>query len=340
MEFLYDFGLFLAKSIVIVIAVGAILILLVQAITAGRRRARNGIEIEKLNERYKSFKRQMQSRLLGKKEYKAIAKAEKKKTKAEKGAARETRLFVLDFEGDIRATATNDLREEVTAILAIAKAGDEVVLKLESGGGLVTSYGLAASQLTRLKSAGVKLTICVDKIAASGGYMMACVADQILAAPFAVVGSIGVIAQVPNFNKILKKHDVDYREVTAGEYKRTVTMFGEITEHGLQKFREQIGETHDLFKAFVSQNRPKMDIARVATGEYWYGTQALGLGLVDAIRTSDDYLVSHYETADVFHVQHHGKRRLADRVSESLSTVIHSLALKLWGTAEETRYGA
>jgi len=308
MEFIWEISLFLAKALIIVVGFGAVLILLVQAIMSGRRRHKSGIEVEKLNERYRSFRHQMQSGLLGKKEYKALSKVDKKANKSEKSSPRPRRLFVLDFEGDLRAAATADLREEVTAILSVAKSGDEVVVKLESGGGLVTAYGLAASQLARLKQAGVKLTICVDKMAASGGYMMACVADQILAAPFAVVGSIGVIAQVPNFNRVLKKYDVDYREVTAGEFKRTVTVFGEITETGMQKFKSQIEETHDLFKAFVSQNRPKMDINRVATGEYWYGTQALGLGLVDQIRTSDDYLVSHYETADVFSVQYHGRR--------------------------------
>lgn len=339
MEFLLSIALFLAKAVIIVIAFAAILILIIQAVSAGRRRARSGIEVEKLNERYRSFKHQMQSRLLGKKEFKQISKAEKKSSKAEKDSPRATRLFVLDFEGDIRAAATADLREEITAILSIAKAGDEVVLKLESGGGLVTSYGLAASQLARLKPAGVKLTVCVDKVAASGGYMMACVADQILAAPFAILGSIGVIAQVPNFNKVLKKHDVDYREVTAGEFKRTVTMFGEITDHGMQKFKAQIEETHDLFKNYVQQHRPKVDISRVATGEYWYGTQALGLGLVDAIRTSDDYLVSHYESADVFAVTHHGKRRLADRVSESFTKVLYNVASKLWTDLDQSKFG-
>ena len=340
MEFIWEISLFLAKSLIIVVSIGAVLLLLIQAIFAGRRRHKTGIEVEKLNDRYKSFRFQMQRSLLGKKDFKALAKAEKKTTKAEGATPRATRLFVLNFEGDIRAAATADLREEVTAILSIAKAGDEVVVKLESGGGLVTSYGLAASQLARLKAAHVKLTICVDKVAASGGYMMACVADQILAAPFAIVGSIGVIAQVPNFNRVLKKHDIDYKEVTAGEFKRTVTIFGEITDTGMQKFKSQIEETHHLFKEFVHENRPKMDISRVATGEYWYGTQAIALGLVDQIRTSDDYLVSHYETADVFSVQHHGKRRFADRVSESFTQILYRLASKLWTDLDQTKYGA
>ncbi len=340
MEFIWEISLFLLKTVIIVVGIGAVLISLVQAIMSGRRRHKSGIEVEKLNERYRSFRQKMQNRLLSKKDFKALAKVEKKNLKSEKSTPRADRLFVLEFDGDIRAAATADLREEITAIISVAKTGDEVVVKLESGGGLVTAYGLAASQLARLRSAGVKLTICVDKIAASGGYMMACVADQILAAPFAVIGSIGVIAQVPNFNRVLKKHDIDYREITAGEFKRTVTVFGEITETGLRKFQSQIEETHDLFKDFVSKNRPKMDIEKVATGEYWYGTQALGLGLIDQIRTSDDYIVSHYQNADVFTVRHHGRRRLADRVSESLTKAFYNLASKIWTDLDQTRYGA
>ncbi|RYZ72720.1 MAG: protease SohB [Proteobacteria bacterium] len=339
MDFVLDLASFLVRTLVVVIAIGTVLLFLVQAVSSGRRRARSGIEVEKMNDRFKSFRRQMQSRLLGKKEFKTLSKTDKKTKKLEIAAPRSTRAFVIDFDGDIRASATEDLREEITAILSIAKSGDEVILRLESGGGLVTSYGLASSQLMRLKNAGVKLTICVDKVAASGGYMMACVADQIIAAPFAVVGSIGVIAQVPNFNKVLKKHDVDYREVTAGEFKRTVTMFGEITEPGLQKFRAQLEETHVLFKQFINMNRPRLDIEKVATGEHWYGTQALALGLIDQIKTSDEYVVNLFEGHDVYRVQHHGKKKLADRFSESFANVLHKVAIKLWSDLDRTKFG-
>jgi serine protease SohB len=339
MDFLLEIASFLVKTVMIVIAIGTVLLFLVQAISSGRRRLREGLEVEKLNDQYKSFRRQLQSRLLGKKEFKSIAKTAKKERKKDAATPRETRAFVLDFDGDIRASATDDLREEITAILSIAKPGDEVILRLESGGGLVTSYGLASSQLARFRTAGVKLTICVDKIAASGGYMMACTADQILAAPFAVVGSIGVIAQVPNFSKVLKKHDVDYREVTAGEYKRTITMFGEITEKGLEKFRAQLDETHMLFKDFIHQNRPSLDVQKVATGEHWYGTQALQLGLIDKVTTSDDYIINLFEAHDVYRVKHHSKKKLADRFSESFSTLIHRVAIKIWSDLNRTRFG-
>jgi serine protease SohB len=246
-------------------------------------------------------------------------------------------VFVLEFQGDVRATAVESLREEITAILSVAKPGDEVVVRLESGGGLVTAYGLAASQLERIKAHGLRLTICVDKIAASGGYMMACVAHRVLAAPFAVLGSIGVIAQVPNFNRVLKKNDIDYREITAGEFKRTISIFGEITETGMEKFRSQIEDTHGLFKAYVSTHRPQLDLAKVATGEYWYGTQARDLGLVDELMTSDEYLHRQYDVADVYSVKYHPKRRLMDKLSEAVSTSLHSLTLKLWTEVEKKR---
>ncbi len=338
MEFIYEIGLFALKTVFIVVGVLLTAAFLFQ-MGSSRNRRGTQMEVEKLNSRFKSFRRHLQGHLLGKKQFKNLQKAEKKQRKAEDtGDARPGRVFVIDFVGDVRATAVQSLREEITAILSVAQAGDEVVVRLESGGGLVTSYGLAASQLARLKEAKIKLTICVDKIAASGGYMMACVADEIIAAPFAVVGSIGVIAQVPNFNRVLKKNDVDYREVTAGEFKRTVTVFGEITEHGMEKFKEQIEGTHLLFKNFVSSHRPRVDIAKVATGEHWYGTQAVELGLVDRLLTSDDYLFQRYPTADVFRVHYHGRKKLRDRLSESASEILHKTLLKLWTDANRTRF--
>ncbi len=337
MDSLIELGMFALKTLFVVGGIGAVLILLFQLGSSRGRNTRSQLEVEKLNARYRSFKRYMQSHLLAKKEFKTLVKGEKKTRKKE--GPKDRRIFVLDFHGDIRAAQTHSLREEVTAILLAGKAGDEVVVRLESGGGLVTHYGLAASQLARIKAQGLKLVVCVDRVAASGGYMMACVADRILAAPFAVVGSIGVIAQVPNFNKVLKRHDVDYREVTAGEFKRTVTVFGEITEPGFQKFKEQIEDTHRLFKSFVQAHRPRLDIAKVATGEYWYGTQALEKGLVDEIVTSDDYLFQHYEDADLFRVEYRGRKKLIERVSDSFSESLHKFAIRIWSDLDRTRFG-
>ena len=211
------------------------------------------------------------------------------------------KIYVLDFKGDVQASAVDTIREEITLILATAKAGhDRVVVRLESPGGMVHGYGLAAAQLVRLRDAGFNVTICVDKVATSGGYMMACIANEIISAPFAVVGSIGVVAQVPNFNRLLKQHNVDFELYTAGEYKRTVTMFGENTPEGKAKFEEELQQTHSLFKHFVEKYRPQLDVAQVATGEHWYGEDARELNLVDKLQTSDEYLLSLLPKHDVY----------------------------------------
>ena len=211
------------------------------------------------------------------------------------------KIYVLDFKGDVQASAVDTIREEITLILATAKAGhDRVVVRLESPGGMVHGYGLAAAQLVRLRDAGFNVTICVDKVAASGGYMMACIANEIISAPFAVVGSIGVVAQVPNFNRLLRQHNVDFELYTAGEYKRTVTMFGENTPEGKAKFEEELQQTHSLFKHFVEKYRPQLDVAKVATGEHWYGEDARELNLVDKLQTSDEYLLSLLPKHDVY----------------------------------------
>ena len=211
------------------------------------------------------------------------------------------KIYVLDFKGDVQASAVDTIREEITLILATAKAGhDRVVVRLESPGGMVHGYGLAAAQLVRLRDAGFNVTICVDKVAASGGYMMACIASEIISAPFAVVGSIGVVAQVPNFNRLLKEHNIDFELYTAGQYKRTVTMFGENTPEGKAKFEEELQQTHSLFKHFVEKYRPQLDVAKVATGEHWYGEDARELNLVDKLQTSDEYLLSLLPKHDVY----------------------------------------
>jgi serine protease SohB len=228
-------------------------------------------------------------------------------------------VFVLEFKGDLFASAVRNLREEVTAIIAAGGKDDEVVVRLESAGGAVPHYGLAAGQLMRLRDKAIKVTVCIDRIAASGGYMIACVADKIVAAPFAIIGSIGVVAQVPNVHRLLKKHDVDFQEMTAGEFKRTVSVFGEITEKGLQKFKEELEDTHLLFKEFVKANRPKLDIEQVATGEHWLARRGLELGLVDQLGTSDEYLVARAAERDLYQVAFERARSLRERLG-SLAT--------------------
>lgn len=236
------------------------------------------------------------------------------------------KIFVLDFKGDIQASAVENIREEITLILATAKAGrDRVVVRLESPGGMVHGYGLAAAQLVRLRDAGFHLTICVDKVAASGGYMMACIANEIITAPFAIVGSIGVVAQVPNFNRLLKQHNVDFELYTAGQYKRTVTMFGENTPEGKAKFEEELQQTHVLFKHFVEKYRPQLNVDKVATGEHWYGEDALNLNLVDKLQTSDEYLLALLAQHDVYVINTRRKATLGEKLGLQAAQMADSL---------------
>lgn len=236
------------------------------------------------------------------------------------------KVYLLDFKGDMAASAVENLREEITLILSTAKAGrDRVILRLESPGGMVHGYGLAAAQLVRLRDAGFNLTICVDKVAASGGYMMACIANEIVSAPFAVLGSIGVVAQVPNFNRLLKQYNVDFELYTAGQYKRTVTMFGENTEEGKAKFEEELQQTHVLFKHFVEKYRPQLNVEKVATGEHWYGNDALNLNLVDKLQTSDEYLLNLLSQHDVYLIQTRRKPTLGEKLGLQAAQMADSI---------------
>ncbi len=247
------------------------------------------------------------------------------------------KIFVLDFKGDIQASAVENLREEITLILATAKAGrDRIVVRLESPGGMVHGYGLAAAQLVRLRDAGFHVTICVDKVAASGGYMMACIANEIIAAPFAIVGSIGVVAQVPNFNRLLKEHNVDFELYTAGQYKRTVTMFGENTPEGKAKFEEELQQTHVLFKHFVEKYRPQLNVDKVATGEHWYGEDALDLNLVDKLQTSDEYLLALLPQHDVYVINTRKKATLGEKLGLQAAQMADSLIPTVMNKVMET----
>lgn len=325
MAFLYEYGLFLAKTVTFVIALAVIVAILASAALKTRQR-KGQLDVVNLSEEYQQTQHDMQQFLLDKKAFKKWQKT------AEKSAADKTlpkRLFVLEFKGSIDARETDALREEVTAVLAVANSEDEVLLKLESGGGVVHGYGLAASQLDRFKQHKIPLTIAVDKVAASGGYMMACVADKILAAPFAIIGSIGVVAQLPNFNKLLKKNDVDFEQFTAGEYKRTVTLFGENTDKGRQKFQQELEETHVLFKDFVKQQRPQLELDNVATGEHWFGYQALTLQLVDTLQTSDEYVTAAFKEREVLLVRYQTKKRLADKLGAGGANFVTVLWQKL-----------
>lgn len=318
MEFLQDYGLFFAKTITLVLA----LLLVATALAGIGSRSRGGsrarLETKKLNRQYDEYQQTLERSLL---ERKAARRLHKQRAKERKQNKLEQRVFVLDFNGDIRASQVDNLREEISAILTVANNDDEVVVRLQSGGGMVPNYGLAAAELARLKGR-VKLTIMIDRIAASGGYLMACVGDRIYASPFAIIGSVGVIAQLPNFHRLLKRHHVDMELLTAGDHKRTLTLFGENTEQGRQKLQEELEETHQLFKDYIRRFRPSLAIERIATGEYWLGERALELGLVDALQTSDEYLLELSSRAQLLHLRYLRRQSLGRRVSLSLETAI------------------
>ncbi|EJD6658179.1 TPA: protease SohB [Enterobacter cloacae] len=338
MELLSQYGLFLAKIATVVIAIAVVAVLIVNL--TQRKRQRGELRITRLSEQYKEMQEEMSLALLDSHQQKLWHKAQKKKHKQDAKAAKakaklnapeETstpRVYVLDFKGSMDAHEVSSLREEVTAVLAVAKPQDQVVVRLESPGGVVHGYGLAASQLQRLREKQIPLTVAVDKVAASGGYMMACVADKIVAAPFSIIGSIGVVAQIPNFNRFLKSKEIDIELHTAGQYKRTLTLLGENTEEGRQKFREDLNETHHLFKDFVHRMRPALDIEQVATGEHWYGTQALEKGLVDEVGTSDDLLLNLMEGRELVGVRFTQRKRLLDRFTNSAAESADRLLLR------------
>lgn len=332
MEYIYEYGLFLAKAITFVVAALLIVGFVVGAAMKQKQGKKGELNIEYLTEQFNDdiddIKKSMMSKEELKnheKQIKAQEKQDKRSKKKQKGdepASPKSRVFVVSFDGDVEASSVESLREEVTAIVSIAQPNDRVVIKLESPGGMVHGYGLAASQIKRLTSRGIKVTASVDKVAASGGYMMACVADEIISAPFAIIGSIGVVAQLPNINKLLKKHDVEIEQHTAGEFKRTLTVMGENTDKAREKFKEELEETHVLFKQFVSENRPIVDIDRVATGEHWYGIQAKELNLIDDVKTSDDLILELHQDNDVYSVEYKIKHNIAEKLGVAVSTVI------------------
>ncbi|MDA8022786.1 MAG: protease SohB [Gammaproteobacteria bacterium] len=319
MEFLNEYALFLAKAATAVLA--AVFIAGMLASLGRRGKApESRIEVTDLNREYEEMERALCAALLPPKERKQKQKSDKKQKSAaakqrRKEERRRKRVYVLDFAGDIHASAVASLRREISALLTVAESGDEVVVRLESGGGVVHGYGLAASQLRRIRERGIALTVSVDKIAASGGYMMACVANQIIAAPFAVLGSIGVLAQIPNLHRFLKKRDVDFEQLTAGEFKRTLTLFGENTDKAREKMQQELEEMHGLFKEHVKTQRPNLNIDAVATGEHWLGARALELGLVDKLQTSDDYLMAAREDARLVRLRYAGRKKFLEKLA-------------------------
>lgn len=340
MELLFQYGLFLAKIVTVVVAIAVIAVLIVNV--TQRKRQRGELRITNLSEQHQDMQEDLAVALLDAPQQKLWHKAQKKKLKLEAKAAKakakqgdteaatKPRVWVIDFKGSMDAHEVSSLREEITAVLTVATPQDQVVVRLESPGGVVHGYGLAASQLQRIRDKQIPLTVAVDKVAASGGYMMACVANKIVAAPFAILGSIGVVAQIPNLNRFLKNKDIDVELHTAGQYKRTLTLLGENTEEGRQKFREELNETHHLFKDFVKEMRPSLDIEQVATGEHWYGTQAQEKGLVDEVGTSDELLLGLMENREVISVRYTQRKKMMDRFTGSAAESADKLMMRWW----------
>ncbi|MCH8499013.1 MAG: protease SohB [Marinobacter sp.] len=340
MEFLAEYGLFAAK----VVTLAVVIVLLVGAIVAAVQKEKathdddGELQVKRLNERFNKLKEAMTARMLAPHERKQWDKERKKKEKDEQkarkkgaeAAAPKPRVFVLDFHGDLKAGDTESLRQSITAVLGVAEPGkDEVVVRLESAGGMVHAYGLAAAQLDRIKSKGIRLTACVDKVAASGGYMMACVADRIIASPFAILGSIGVVAQLPNFHRLLQKNEIDFEVLTAGEHKRTLTVFGENTEKGRQKFLADLEDIHVLFKDYVQEHRPVVDVAQVANGDIWFGRRALEVNLADELKTSDEYLLDRCDDAELVQVTFRRKRTVPEKLGLAAASMAEQVGLKL-----------
>lgn len=347
MDTLVDLVIFLARVVILAVAFVAVFTAIMAAgMRAKRQAARGNIVVTHLNREFDRMRDALRQQVYDRFSFRALKKQEKRKRKAErlekkKQAGQQKRdrsVFVINFKGDIAASQVDSLRQEVSAVLTLADRGDEVILRLESPGGMVNGYGLTASQLQRFRQREIPLTICVDKMAASGGYMMACLADRLVAAPFAILGSIGVLMQVPNFHRVLKNHDVDFEMVTAGEFKRTLTLFGETTQKARNKVQEDVEEVHGLFKHWVNEYRPALDIDSVATGETWFGSQALDNHLADELGTSDDVIMKACEDADVYEVRYEQRRNLGERIGKNVSTTVEKTALNWIQRLRESRY--
>ena len=335
LEIFLEYGLFLLKVITILISV----IVLISFIAASKKSSSSeGLEIENLNDKYKGLSDSLNKAVMEKDEWKKKQKAQKATAKKnKKRKIRKPKAYILDFIGDIKASAVPSLREEVTAILDIAKRNDQIVLRLDNHGGVVHEHGLAASQLARIRQKKIYLTVVVDKVAASGGYLMASVANKIYGAPFAILGSIGVIAQLPNFNRLLDNYGVDFEQITAGQYKRNVTMFGKNTDEDREKLKDQLEEIHELFKSSVNEYRPQLDLEKVATGEHWYGTKALELGLIDEIKTSDELLIEMSKKYDIFSVKLKIKKPLKKRLMSNIDSLLEKVDDIRWKKRFETK---
>ncbi|MBK7892479.1 MAG: protease SohB [Bdellovibrionales bacterium] len=343
----------LQAAIVLLVILGAVAGLMALFSIAGlRARPQARLEARSLNDEWIDRKRTLESFFLSKKELKARLKADRELENYRIEARTEkNRLWVIDFKGDMAASGVECLRNEITSVLEVAANGggsssagqtpgqtpvapvDEILLRIDSPGGTVTGYGHAAAQVERIRHAGLKVTVAIDEIAASGGYMMAVVASEIIAAPFAVIGSIGVVGQVPNIHRLLKRFDVDVLELTAGNNKRPVSLLGPLSDDGIQTFKKQLADTHRLFKDHVHRYRPGLDIEAVTQGDIWHGQDAVSVKLIDRLMTSDEFIdrARHEHGMDVFQVKWQPARSWRDRLEASGVSLIEKAISRALG---------
>ena len=321
-------GIFAAKAIIVALVIIFILFMFFMLLAKGKEKAKAHLSIKNLNDKYEEVVEEISHATCNKKQLKKFYKEKKAAKKAAENLPC-SNVFVIDFVGDMKASTVTNLTEEVNAVISAATSADEVLVKIDSGGGLVHTYGLAAAQLMRIRAKNIPLTVAIDKVAASGGYLMACVANKILAAPFAIIGSIGVIVQLPNFHRVLKEKKIDFEMHTAGDFKRTITVFGENTPEGREKLQEEIEDIHGLFKNQIQLHRPQVDIAKVATGEHWMGQQALGLKLVDEIKTADEYLLEKSKTAKIIEISYHIRKPMLSKLTSAAGMLFDKLRLMI-----------
>jgi serine protease SohB len=338
MEFLAEYGIFLLKAVTIALAVLFPVLMIISSSKGSSSSEKGFLTIKNLSEQFEAMANAVNESQLDSKKQKKFNKELKKKKKKELKSEDKDSVFVLNFNGDVQASEVEKLKHEINAIIVSEAKCKEVVLKVESGGGSAYAYGLCAAELKRLIDSDINLTVCVDKVAASGGYLMSCVASKIVAAPWALVGSIGVIAQMPNIHKLLKKNLVDFEMHTAGEFKRTLTVFGENTEEGREKFKSELEDLHIIFKDFVKENRSQIDPSVVATGEVWQGKKAMEIGLIDEIGTSDDYLVKLSKEFNLFEIEYLEKKNLSDRFAFGLQNVLDRTVIRIFDTINKSRF--
>lgn len=329
-EALTELALFSAKSLIILAIVLVVLAVFFMLLAKSKQKVTGHLTIKNLNQQFAEDNEMIMQEILPKKEFKKFLKEQKSADKKRHEADMKN-IYVLTFHGDLHATAVGALSEEITAVLNAAKPKDEVFVRLESGGGVVHGYGLGAAQLMRIRNRNIPLIIAIDKLAASGGYLMACTASKILAAPFAIIGSIGVIIQLPNFNKVLKDKDIDFEMHTAGKYKRTITMFGENTDEGREKLQEEIDVIHGQFKSLIKQHRPQVDLEKAANGEHWLAQEAMNMQLVDELKTSDEYLLSQSHAANIFEISYEERKPLLQRLTASAKMMRDQLTAGILG---------